>query len=59
VPAASDSVTIRPGGTRDQEAWSDDQLRAFEQFVHAQSGLLELLRAASERGAKMLSSMRR
>jgi len=46
-----------PQVAHDESAWGDDNLRAFEEFVRAQSRLLALLRVAAERDAQMLASI--
>jgi hypothetical protein len=48
-----------PMGRHDPAGWSEAHLRAFEEFVDAQSRVLSLLRAAAERDEAMLASMRK
>ena len=47
-----------PRANHDESAWGEAHLRAFEEFVTAQSHLLALLRVAVPRDEQMLASMR-
>jgi uncharacterized protein YndB with AHSA1/START domain len=48
-----------PMAPHDESAWGNDNLAAFEAFVHAQTQLLALLRVAAERDERMLAAMKK